>query len=265
MPNEMTVSKLQEGLRTRWVGKEIFYSRSVESTNEWAKQLAELGAREGTVAVAATQRKGHGRAGRAWVSPSAGLWFSILVRPRLKAGESAKLGFVAGLAVAEVLYEAYGLNVETRWPNDVLMNGKKVGGILAEMVTSGEAVNYTVVGIGVNANFKVKEALPRTLWRKTTSIEDELGKHIQLDVLFRVLLERFELMYELFVRDGLEPVLERWKKYAAFLGGQVDVTSENERWTGTAVDVDADGALILKLDDGSTERVFSGDVSIIVR
>jgi biotin-[acetyl-CoA-carboxylase] ligase BirA-like protein len=261
----MNAARLQEGLRTKWVGKEIFYSRSVESTNEWAKELANLGAREGTVAAAAIQKRGRGRLGREWISPSGGLWFSIVLRPRLRAGESVKLVFAAALTVAEVLYEAYGLDVETKWPNDVLVDGRKVCGILAEMVTVGELVSYAVVGFGVNVNFKVKEALPQVLWEKTTSVEDELGKHVQLDVLFHALLERFEYMFELFLKDGFSPLLERWKRYAHFIGKRVKVTSEDERWLGEAVNVDGDGALILKLDDGTEKRVFSGDVSLVVR
>jgi BirA family biotin operon repressor/biotin-[acetyl-CoA-carboxylase] ligase len=188
-----------------------------------------------------------------------------VLRPKLKARVSAKLVFVATLAVAEFLYEAYGLDVETKWPNDVLVNGQKVCGILAEMVTVGKAVDYAVVGFGVNVNFKVKEALPQALWGKATSLEDELGKHVQRDVLFRGLLERFEFVSESFLKDGFAPVLERWRRYARFLGKRVKVTNEHEAWSGVAVDVDGDGALNLRLDDGTEKRFLSGDVSLVVR
>jgi BirA family biotin operon repressor/biotin-[acetyl-CoA-carboxylase] ligase len=234
----------------------------VNSTSDWAKELAELGAAEGTVTIAEAQTAGRGRFGREWISPMGGLWFSIVLRPRFKPLEAVKLVFVAGLAVADVLREIYSLRVETKWPNDVLVNGLKVCGILAEMNTTGEKVNYVVVGIGVNANFDVKRVLPEKLRNVATSLEKELGKKVKLEELFRALLERIESVYEQFIREGFAPVLKGWKSYAGFLDCAVEVTNENERLSGLALDVDDEGALALKLKDGTIRRVFIGDVSL---
>lgn len=259
---KINVERLLEGLRTKRFGKCIFFSRQIGSTNDWAKQLASLGASEGTIAIAETQTSGRGRLGRKWISPRGGLWFSIILKPPLCAVGAVKLVFVAGLAVAEVLCELYGLRVETKWPNDVLVRGRKICGVLMEMNTTGETVNYVILGIGVNVNFDVKKVFPKELSEATSSLETELGKKVGLEELFCALLEKLENFYESFLKEGFDPVLTRWKNYASFLGCQVEVTSMGERWVGMAFDVDFDGALILRLNDGRVKRVFVGDVSL---
>ncbi len=258
----INVDRLQEGLRTKRLGRNIFFSRSVGSTNEWAKELALLGAAEGTVTIAETQTAGHGRLGREWFSPEGGLWFSVVFRPQLRASEAVGLVFVAGLAVAEVLREKYGLQVETKWPNDVLVKGRKICGILTETNTTEETVNFSVVGIGVNGNFDVEKAFPEELRRAATSLEKEIGKRVNLEQLFRSLLEKLESLYDLFIEEGLAPVLEKWKRHACFIGCQVEVTDGNEKWVGLALDVSGDGSLIVRLKDGEVKQFFAGDVSV---
>ena len=256
------MDKLQYGLRTKRFGRKILFSHQVGSTNDWAKELASLGAEEGTVAIAETQTAGHGRLGREWASPEGGLWFSVIFRPELEPAEASKLVFAAGLAVAEVLHELYGLRVETKWPNDVLVNGRKVCGILAEMNTTGDEVNFVVIGVGINANFDAKEALPEELFENATSLETALGRSVQLDTLFRTMLERLECIYELFVKEGFASVLTMWKKYATFLGCKVEVLTGTERLVGFALDVDDDGGLTVKLENGNVRDVLVGDVSL---
>jgi len=259
---KIRVNKLQEGLRTKRLGRSILFSREVDSTNEWAKELAMNGAYEGTVVMAETQTTGRGRLGREWVSPTGGLWFSFILRPKLRPAEAVKLTFVAGLAVAKVLREMFGSKAETKWPNDVLVNGRKICGILTEMNTTGETVNFVVVGIGVNANFDVEKAFPEPLKKVATSLENELGRKIRLEGLFRGLLERLENLYELFMKEGFDSILEEWKDCAGFLGCQVEVVSPNKKLSGLALDVDHDGALVVRLKDGTIRRVFVGDVSL---
>lgn len=256
------MDKLQEGLRTNRLGKRIFYIREVDSTNEWAKKLAKLGAEEGTVVVVEIQTAGHGRLGREWFSPEGGLWFSVVLRPKMRASEAIGLVFAAGLAVAEVLREAYGLPVETKWPNDVLVNGKKICGILCEMDMTGDAAVFVVVGVGVNVNVDVEKVLPRSLQGGATSVQDELGKTVRLEELLRLVLERLEIVYDLYVKEELVPVLEKWKKHARFIGQRVRVANETERVSGLAFDVDSEGALVLKLEDGTLRRFLVGDVSM---
>jgi len=262
VPTKIKVGQLQDDLRTKHLGRSILFSREVGSTNEWAKELAMYGAQEGTVVIAETQTRGRGRLGREWFSPNGGLWFSLILRPKLHPVEAAKLTFVAGLAVAKVLHEMFGLMVETKWPNDVLVNGKKICGILTEMNTTGEKVNFVVVGVGVNANFDVEKVFPEELIRVTTSLENELRRKVRLEKLFAGLLETIEKLYELYTRKGFNPVLEEWKGYAGFLGRRVEVTSPTEKLSGQALDVDRDGALVIRLKDERIRRVFVGDVSL---
>jgi BirA family biotin operon repressor/biotin-[acetyl-CoA-carboxylase] ligase len=259
------VEKLQEGLKTRLIGKCIFFAHEVGSTNDWAKELAELDAPEGTVAIAETQTSGRGRLGRKWISPKGGLGFSIIFRPKLKPHETVKLMFLACLAVAETLRDLYGLKTETKWPNDVLVDGRKVCGILSEMKTVGEKMEYVIIGIGVNANLDVEKEFPKELWETATSIQKALGRKISLEELFKALLEKMESLYQQFLKEGFMPILEKWKSYASFLGCEVEVRGDGERLEGTASNVDEDGALILKLKDGSTRRVFAGDLSLKIK
>jgi BirA family biotin operon repressor/biotin-[acetyl-CoA-carboxylase] ligase len=264
VPANISADRFQEGLRTKRFGKEIFFSHEAGSTNDWAKELALLDAPEGTVTVAETQTAGRGRLSRVWFSPRGGLYFSVILRPELKPAEAVRLVFVASLVIADVLRELYGVGVETKWPNDVLVNGRKVCGILSEASIMGEAVNFVVVGVGVNANFDVKEALPEALWENTTSLQSEVGRKIQLEALFRAILERLESCYDLFLKEGFAPVLEKWKRYAGFLGSKVEVLNETEHLMGIALNVEADGSLTVKLEDGTVKRVLVGDVSLAV-
>ncbi|MGQ9641017.1 MAG: biotin--[acetyl-CoA-carboxylase] ligase [Candidatus Bathycorpusculaceae bacterium] len=234
----------------------------MDSTNNWAKKLAELGAPEGTVAIAETQKAGRGRLGRQWFSPSGGLWFSIILKPYLKPSETTKLVFVASLAVAEALNELYGIKAETKWPNDVLVDGRKICGILAEMSTVGERVKFVVLGVGINVNFDVEKDLPKALLENTTSLKAVLKRKVELEELFKKLLEKLDEAYEQFLREGFYPILERWKCYARFIGHIVEVKSEGEKLSGLALDVNGEGALVLKLRDGTVRRVFVGDLSI---
>lgn len=261
MSADIKLEKFQESLSTKRFGKCVFFSREVDSTSDWAKKLAKMGAEEGTVTATQTQTAGRGRLGREWISPRGGLWFSIVLRPDQEASEAAKLVFVASLAVAEVLHEKYGLRTETKWPNDVLVSGKKICGILAEMSTIEEKVNYVILGVGVNANFCPDDVFPKSVRIKATSIENELGKKIRLESFLRVLLEKMEMIYDSYLEAGFAYLLEEWKKYARFLGHRVVVRDREERLNGLALDVDIEGALVLKLEQGITRRILVGDIA----
>jgi BirA family biotin operon repressor/biotin-[acetyl-CoA-carboxylase] ligase len=260
--SKINVHRLQEGLRARRFGRNIVFLREVGSTNDLAKELALFGAVEGTVVVAETQTVGRGRLSREWISPKGGLWFSVVLRPELKPAQAVGLVFVAGLAVAQVLRELYGLKAETRWPNDVLVNGRKVCGILTEMSTTGERVNYAVAGVGLNANFDAAKVFPQELRNTAVSLENVLGRKVRLQKLFIAMLEKLENSYELFMKEGFDPVLTEWKKYAGFLGRPVEVACGIEKWVGLASDVSSDGSLILRLEDGALKHFSVGDVTL---
>ena len=262
---KIDADKLQKGLNTENFGKKIVFLREVASTNDFAKTLANYGADEGTVIFAEEQSAGKGRLGRTWISPRGGLYFSIILKPKIKVSDAVKLVFVASLAVAETIRDLYGLNAETKWPNDVLVDGKKVCGILAETSSIGERLKFVVLGIGINANFNVKEAFPKELQESATSLQDVLGRKVEIEKLFKKLLERLERLYTLFLKNGFTQILEKWKKFASFLGCQVEVLSDSQKWIGLALNVEEDGSLSLKLENGTVKRFLSGDITLRLR
>lgn len=233
MPSRLNLNKLQDALQTRVLGRTILFSREIGSTNERAKELARLGASEGTVVISETQAHGYGRNKRTWVSPEGGLWFSMILRPKLKPREAPKLTFIAGLAVAEILRELYALRAETKWPNDVMVNGRKVCGILSEMTMSGDRAGFVIVGIGVNANFN-PEVLPKSIRLVATTLENELGRSVQLEQLLKALLEKLETLYDLFMKEGFNSILKKWKGYASFLGKKLKSQTEAKSRKGWA-------------------------------
>jgi len=265
VPARIDIDRLQEGLRTKRFGRSIIFQKEVGSTNDGAKELAAYGAGEGTVVVAERQTAGRGRLGREWFSPSGGLWFSIILLPKLRVSEAVPLVFVAGLAVAKTLRELYGLGVGTLWPNDVLVGDRKICGILTEMNSTGEVVNFVVLGIGINANIDVKEALPKQLRDAATSLGEELGQKIRIEELLKALLETLEVENDLFLEKGAPELLSEWKQYAAFLGHNVEISRGEEKFVGIAQDVENDGSLVLKLVNGSFRRFLVGDISLRVK
>ncbi|MGD8566353.1 MAG: biotin--[acetyl-CoA-carboxylase] ligase [Candidatus Bathyarchaeota archaeon] len=258
----MKVNQLQEGLKTKLLGRNIIFFHEIDSTNKWAKDFAIDGAQEGTVIIAETQIKGKGRMDRRWFSPKGGLWFSLILKPKLRPSETVKLNFVAGLAVVKVLQEMFNLKAETKWPNDVMVNGLKICGILSEMNTTNEIVNFVIVGVGLNVNFDVKKVFPETVSKVSTSVENEISKKVQIEKVFRHLLETLEKLNNLFIEKGFDSTLEEWKKHASFLGCQVEVAGYEEKFSGLAIDVDQDGALLLKTQGNTVKRVRVGDVKI---
>lgn len=232
------------------------------STNEWAKQLAISGANEGTITIAAIQSSGRGRLRRRWASPIGGLWFSIILRPKMRPADVPKLTVLAGLSAAEILKRLYGLRIETKWPNDILVNGRKIGGILGEANSKGERVNFAILGIGINANFDAYKSLPDSIASNATSIETELGRKIRLEDLLGALLERLETDYAAYMKSGFANTLAAWKKHASFLGREVRVIDQGKSVTGVAEDVDEEGRLIIRLKNGTSTPFLAGDVSL---
>jgi len=253
--------KIKKGLQTDFIGQEIHHFGEVSSTNEVAKALASEGAPEGTVVIAETQTHGRGRLERRWVSPAGGMWFSMILRPRVDPKDAPKLTFVAAVAVARVIRNVLNLKAELKWPNDVLIGEKKVCGILTEASTKGGVVNFVVVGIGINANVSL-DLFPESLRDSLTSLKAELGEEIERESFLRVLFGEMERHYWLLTQQGFGLILEEWRPYAGFLGQSMEVVSFDEKIRGQAVDVDENGALIIRLEDGTLRRAVSGDVIV---
>jgi BirA family biotin operon repressor/biotin-[acetyl-CoA-carboxylase] ligase len=253
--------KIKEKLQTKLIGKTIHHFSEITSTNDLAKEMATMGAREGTVILAETQTRGKGRLGRKWASPRGGIWLSTILRPKLSAKDTPKLTLMTSLAVAKTINQLFNLKTEVKWPNDVLINTKKVCGILTEAETRGGTTNFVVVGIGINANVELS-SLPKQVRENATSLRHELKREIDREQFLRVLLGKMEHYYAMLAKGRFSQVLEEWKSLCGFLGSYVEVTSGEEKIEGWAIDVDINGALTMRLQDGTLRKVLSGDVSL---
>lgn len=256
----LRIEQIMAQLETDFIGREIHYFEKVSSTNTVAKQQAQKGAKEGTTIIAETQTKGKGRLNRPWASPEGGVWLSIIMRPEMKAEEALKITLVTAVAVANALRKMFGLKVEIKWPNDVLVNGKKVCGILAEASSKGKTVDSVVVGIGINAGFSL-DVLPKELQATATTLREVLKSDVDVEKLVCVLLKEFEDRYKMLKTKNFKTLLNEWRGMAGFLGKKVEIYGFGKKFEGTAVNIDEDGALIVKLADGSTRKVLSGDVT----
>lgn len=249
-------------LSSRVFGSEVFTLEKVDSTQNSLRRIAEGGEREGTIVIAMEQTHGKGRLGREWLSPKGGLWFSLLLRPKLPPTELHKLTLLFGLAVAKS-FERLGLDPHLRWPNDVLIGGSKVCGILMEVSAEPERINYVLVGIGVNANFSAP-LLGGDLSERSATLMDALGRKVDRTLLLASILGESERLYDEAISGGFEVIIREWKERSCTIGSRVTVTSSGKPLKGVAEDLDQNGFLAVKLADGSLISVSSGDVQIDV-
>mgnify|MGYP000097140755 CR=1 FL=1 len=244
------------------VGKEVKYFESVSSTQEVVKNEALGGAKEGLVVIASEQHRGKGRLGRPWFSPRGGLWMSVLLRPDVPPIKAPLLTLMAAACIADVLEESYNVKASIKWPNDVMVNGKKIAGVLAEADIEMDRVNYVALGIGVNANISIS-LMPDDLKPLATSLANILGKEVNLAELACKLIKALDKQYGEYKLKRFPLLLERWKSKLLGLGQRALVKTAYEEVEGLALDVDEDGALIMKKTDGSTIKVYSGDLVLL--
>jgi BirA family biotin operon repressor/biotin-[acetyl-CoA-carboxylase] ligase len=258
LPNE-----IREGLRTRVFGKmDIHYFKEVDSTNMKAKELAEGGAGEGTVVIAESQTAGRGRRGREWFSSSGnGIYATLILRPAMPPIGAPRITLMTAVAVAEAILSLVQLDLKIKWPNDILIKGRKLAGILTEITTEMDAVNYIVVGLGLNVNTP-SESFPKEIREKATSIFIETGEQFSRTRLIRTCLEHFEKYYRMFKKNEFSPIIHRWKQLSDIVGKNISVDVIGQKHVGKVVDIDDDGVLILKDGQGRIQRIFSGDVTL---
>jgi BirA family biotin operon repressor/biotin-[acetyl-CoA-carboxylase] ligase len=256
--------ELKRILKTTFVGKDVIYFPTADSTQSIALSIANKTEANGTVVIAGQQRSGRGRLRRKWISPPGGLWFSVLLRPKIPTGLVTLLPFVAALAVREGIAKVTSLDARLKWPNDVMVSGKKVAGILLDVSAEAEAVNYAVMGIGINVNVETAEIKSKiTPAMAITSLRGELGYDVSRLELIRNILERLEKFMDLLVRKGAYEVITAWKKNSDMLGRRITVFQNNVAiHSGMAVDLDEDGSLVVKVDAGKTIAVTSGDIQV---
>lgn len=259
-PDLLTPAEVKPLLRTRWLGRKIHYFHTVDSTNSKAYELGLQGAEEGEVVLAESQTGGRGRLGRQWFSPPlVNLYLSIILRPMIPPQKASLLTLMAAVATGEAIQKYSGLHPLIKWPNDILLRGRKVAGLLNEIRSEMDRIHFVVLGIGVNLNME-RRRFSREIRGVATSLKEEMGEAVSRKAFLRCLLEEVERWYETFLREGGDAILEVWREKAGIQGRRVNITSFGERLIGVAVDVDSDGALILETEDGKRKRILAGDV-----
>jgi BirA family transcriptional regulator, biotin operon repressor / biotin---[acetyl-CoA-carboxylase] ligase len=258
-PDRLTALEVLPLLDTHDLGRTLHTFESVDSTNAVAFRLAVEGAEHGDLVVAEEQSHGRGRRGRSWSSPGhLNLYCSFVLRPELPPQRAPELTLLAAVAVAESL-RASGVPADIKWPNDLLVRGLKVAGILTELSADPDRIHFVVLGIGINLNAR-REDFPPELAESATSVLEVTGGRVLRAAFAAELAKRLEDWLDLHASEGFRPVRERWRTLSATLGQEVLVTSERREIRGVAVDVDEDGALRVRTADGSEERVLAGDV-----
>jgi BirA family biotin operon repressor/biotin-[acetyl-CoA-carboxylase] ligase len=252
----LSAAAITDGLATRFIGHEVSCYPSLPSTNDVAKIRSQEGAKEGMVIIAEEQTAGRGRIKRRWLSPRGGIALSIILYPPLDYLSS--LIMVASLAVAGSIERVTGLKAQIKWPNDVLVNGKKVCGILVESDVRGNKVDYAVIGIGINANLKLSE-FPQ-IAPMATSLSQELGRDVSRREIVRSLLAEAERLY-LALPEG-DSVFKQWRERLVTLGQEVQVSSAEATYKGIAESVASDGSLLLRQPDGNLLKIVAGDVTL---
>jgi len=259
-PELLVADEIRSRLSSRVIGREVICHEQLASTNLAAMELGETGAAEGLVVIADQQTAGKGRLGRSWESPAGvNLYLSILLRPAMPPWEVPRLTFLSAVAAARALRDVTGLKVDVKWPNDLLVNGRKIAGLLNEMSAESDAVHHVVLGLGLNINMTADQ-FPTDLRYPATSVRLEKGTHTaRLDVVV-ALLEHFDRLYEEFRQSGMGPIRRAWQELFAMMGKPVRVETGQANLTGVVAGIDEEGALLLRLPDGNIEKVLAGDV-----
>lgn len=263
-PDALTAEEISIQLDTALIGKRLINLATTSSTNSEAFRLAEEGAEEGTVVTADEQSKGKGRLGRTWSSPPrANLYCSVILRPRIKPYEAPQLTFLSAVAVARAIERTSGLKPEIKWPNDVLIGGKKVAGLLNEMSAETDGINFVILGIGVNLNMTADQ-LPYDLRHPATSLFIEGGIKIGRARFTALLLNELDLLYTGFLDQGFAQVRWEWQERCNAHGREVLVSNHGcDDIGGRFAGIDTDGALLVQCPDGTIERILSGDVRVL--
>ncbi|PNU20323.1 biotin--[acetyl-CoA-carboxylase] ligase [Geothermobacter hydrogeniphilus] len=258
-PDRLSAEDLSARLQTRIVGRELVCFEETDSTNLQALRLGEQGASEGTVLVAESQRGGKGRLGRHWLSPSGvNLYTSIILRPRIPPWDAPQLTFLSAVAVARAVQQVCGLPARVKWPNDILINGRKVAGLLNELSAETDAVHFVVLGIGLNINMRADQ-IPASLRYPATSLAIELERPLPRAEVACAVYRQLDDLYRLYLNEGFDPIRLAWEACFDLVGEKVRVESGERTLTGIVQGIDTDGALLVG-SAGTVERILAGDV-----
>jgi len=261
-PDLLLPQEIQRGLSTTYIGKKIFYFPELESTNIMAKEKAlhrAEGIDEGTLIITEKQSAGKGRLGRKWFSPTGGIWLSIILYPQLPPSYIPRITLMTAVAVVKAIKICTQIEPQIKWPNDILISEKKVCGILTEMSAELDMINWVVVGIGINANIEHQD-FPEDIQENTISLKEVSGKEVLRVKLAKTFLQEFEKYYEKLKKKEFPSILKEWKLYSHTLGRKIRVDMGERIITGEAVNINEEGALILKKEDGKLIEIISGTI-----
>jgi len=255
-------SAIKAGLMTRRIGVAIHLFQEVESTNDEAATLAGRGESEGTMVIAERQQRGRGRLGRRWESPMGlGLYLSVILRPPIPPQDATMLTLLGAVAGAEAIERTTGLTIALKWPNDLILHGRKVGGILGEMAAEDARLLYVILGIGINVN-QTETDFPGELRQIATSLRVEADHPIDRAAMVRSFCESLDEWYERFLSAGSQPVLEQVRHRCLTVGRMVAARSGDEEMSGFAVELDDRGRLVIRDAMGVLHHLVAGDVTL---
>lgn len=257
----LSKAELESSMYTEWAGRNILYFDETDSTNTEAKKAAEAGSPHGMLVAADYQLAGKGRRGKSWTSPhGAGLWMTLVMRPQIHPSAASALTLVAAMAVSEGIDEAAGIRTEIKWPNDIVCGGKKLCGILTEMSTELECINYVVTGIGINVN---TQKFPEEIKETATSLYLEKGERVSRSKLAGSIMAAYERYYDIFMKTcDMSGLKEEYNERLVNKGRVVRVIKTEEEYMGTSLGIDETGELLVKTEDGQVQNVISGEVSV---
>ena len=261
VPDTIAEEEVASRLQTERMGRQIRYFSRIDSTNQYAKRIAEEGAPDGTLIIADEQTAGKGRSGRTWVTPPAeAIAFTLLLRPKLSPDRISMVTLVMGLAVTNAVNSLYGVSAGIKWPNDVVIKGRKLCGILTEMSAEVRQVNYIVIGVGINANLT---SFPEEIREIATSLKLELGRDINRAELIARVMAEFERLYAEFEAQGdLGAVMQEYNELCLNADSKVRVLDPNGEYTGTSRGINSMGELLVETEDGKMQEVYAGEVSV---
>lgn len=260
-PDVMTAEELESLIKTKWAGRHVVYYPETDSTNLRAKLLGEEGALHGTLAVADMQAAGRGRRGRTWeCSPGGSIYMSLLLRPQIEPQKAPMMTLAMAVAVAQALREYGGFDVQIKWPNDIVINGKKLVGILTEMSTEIDYINHVVIGVGINVNIR---EFPEDICETATSLYIEGGHTVKRAPLIAEVMRRFEEYYGKFEKAGnLSLLKEEYNGLLINRDREVRILGSRETYTARALGINETGELLVIREDGTQEEVYAGEVSV---
>ena len=261
VPDVLGDSEIKSRMETQWVGQRVYFSEEIDSTNTQAKRLAEEDAPSGTLVVSDCQVKGKGRRGRVWTSPKGeAIYMTILLRPQIRPDRASMVTLVMGLSVVQAIRNVLGLETSIKWPNDVVLNRKKLVGILTEMSAQMDYIEYLVIGTGINANMT---AFSEELKDKATSLRMEMGRPVNRAALIAESMKCFEKNYEIFEKtQDLSGLMEDYQAVLANLNQPVRVLEPGHEYSGIARGINEKGELLVEREDGTVTAVYSGEVSV---